>query len=382
MNLEPKNEPRQKHLWQIARIANVPIETDSGSLGLTVLLFLFIQSAISYSYPEWSLWLSLSLSFLITLSLYGSILAHELGHCLTAIRYGVEVRRISLSPLGGISHIPIEPDSPDKEMLIAVAGPVVSFGIGGIFGLAWLVVPTSGVWQPLSFLLLSFAAINFMLAVFNLLPGLPLDGGRVLRGLIWAKTGDYDRATLLVGYFGVALGAIMMLISLGLFSTGYYYVGFTLCFTGIFVMVSALLGTRYSRWQGRLRAVAVGGIFRQDFGTADANLSLGQLLSQHLLQRPFIVLVDQGRLVGTVSLTDSKKVISSRWWDTPATAVMTPIHQTIQVYPTTNALQASHLMQQHKTSLALVMAHPDTTDLTALLGVVAQHHLHAVARRK
>jgi CBS domain-containing protein len=109
-------------------------------------------------------------------------------------------------------------------------------------------------------------------------------------------------------------------------------------------------------------------------------LSLGQLLTQYLLQRPFVILVQDERLVGTVSLTDSKKVPSGMWWSVSASSVMTPIQQMVQVYPDTDALEVAHLLQQHKTSHALVMAQPNTTDLKELLGVVAQHHLHAAAR--
>jgi Zn-dependent protease len=376
------NPMHRTHIWHIGRIAGVPVETDSASLLLTPFIFLFIQSAITYTYPDWSVWLAISLSTLITLLLYGSVLAHELGHTLAALRLGVEVRRVSLSPLGGVSHIPLEPDTPRKEASIALAGPLVSFGLGLIFGLLWLVVPDNQALQPLSFLLVSLTAINFMLAIFNLLPGLPLDGGRILRATIWAKTGDYDRATMLTGYLGIILGAAMMAGSLWLLAIQLHYAGFTVCFTGLFVMVSALLGTRYSRWQGRLRLVTMDGILRQDFSTAPADISLGQLLSQHLLHRPFVILVDNGCLVGTVSLTDAKKMPPSLWWTVPATSVMTPFQQMLTVYPHTNALQAAHLMQKNKTSLALVMAQPDTTDLKELLGVVAQHHLHAVGRVK
>lgn len=382
MKAEQQHKLISQRVWRLGKAAGVPIESDMSSLLLTIFVFLFIKSAVLYTYPEWSEWVAFPLTLLISLFLIVSVIAHELGHSVVAVKLGVEVRRITISPLGGVSHIPQEPDTPRKEALIALAGPLVSLGLAGICGLGWLLVPVNQSLQSVSFLLLSATAINFMVAAFNLLPGLPLDGGRALRATIWAITHDYDRATRLTSYFGMAIGSIMVIGSIWFLSVGAYFVAAILNGTGLFVIISATLGSRYNRWQSRLRAVSVAGLVRQDFGMAEAALPLGELLSQQLLQRPFVVLIDKGQVAGAITLTDAKKVASDLWWHVPSSSVMTPFHQLTKLYPYTNALQATSLMQQHKTSMALVMANPTTPDLKDLLGVVAQHHLHAVARSK
>jgi len=205
-------------------------------LGITIqlhfswfIIFALIIGLLSYSLHDegYSLWTSIIAGVLTSILLFASVVAHELAHSLVAIRNGIPVKSITLFFLGGVAQITREAARPKTELLMAIAGPLCSLVLAGIFGSIWFLVwgnsqETFASNNPILWL----ASINLMLALFNLIPGFPLDGGRILRALLWQRTGDYKRATRIaslagqsVAYLMIGGGIAIMFINL---STNFY----------------------------------------------------------------------------------------------------------------------------------------------------------------
>lgn len=183
-----------------------------GSLVVTLLYAPLIGKLLPGT--NWAQGLLLAGTFAVLLGL--SVLAHELGHCLVALRLGIPVRRLRLFLLGGISEVSRTPRRPGEEGLVAAAGPLVSLVLAGLFGVAVLAAPGNG---ALWLLLMECAVANAAVAIFNILPGLPLDGGRILRACVWAGTGRRSAGTrIAVIGAGFVAGALMVWALIGLFA--------------------------------------------------------------------------------------------------------------------------------------------------------------------
>lgn len=196
--------------------------------GIMLLMFAFQSGAGLAALP-------LAIAFVV--ALFASVLAHEYGHALAARSYGIPTRAITLHGLGGLAQIEAEPRRPSHEIVVASAGPAVSFMLAGA-GFAATVL-LSLVAAPLAELAIWFAWVNLLLGAFNLLPGMPLDGGRILRGILWARSGDRRAATLTAAAWGVRVGQGLMIFGvlgiLGVTSFG----GLPMLLVGLFVSQAA-----------------------------------------------------------------------------------------------------------------------------------------------
>ena len=196
-------------------------------------------------YGGWSQLLYWSIALVATILLFSSVLVHEMSHCVVARRGGREVRGITLFLLGGISDLNEEVVSPGREFWVAVAGPAASFGIAGIALVGFVIVDIPYVNAILGYLVV----MNIVLGVFNLFPAFPMDGGRILRAIIWRTTGSVSRADNLASRSGNLAG-------IGLMLTGVYLLVFDSLFVGIWVLGlgwfirSAALSFREGQWEG------------------------------------------------------------------------------------------------------------------------------------
>lgn len=174
-------------------------------LGAALIVLLYTP-LVGQLLPQAGVWTSAVIAAMFTVLLAASVLLHELGHCLVSLRFGLPVRRVRLFLLGGISEISRTPPRPRQEALIAGAGPAVSLVLAAASGLGWLALnPGDAIWL----LVAQTCVANFAVGVFNLLPGLPLDGGRMLRALTWASTGRRHSGTT-AGVVGAAVVAIVL----------------------------------------------------------------------------------------------------------------------------------------------------------------------------
>lgn len=236
-----------------------------------------------------------------------SLLAHELAHALLARRFGVRVKSVTLWALGGVTTFDEEPVTPRANALVAAAGPVVSLVLGGLFVVAARCVDPTWLYGLAIVALNWLAAMNVLLGLFNLLPAAPLDGGRVLRALLWARTGDRDKATAMAAAVGQALG-------FGLIGWGFvtmmsgYFSGVWLALVGWFILGSASAERQQAQVFGKLRGVTVRDVMTPHpviapgWWTVDAFAA--HLADDGVRHRVFPVVDFEGRPVGVVGLPE------------------------------------------------------------------------------
>ncbi len=170
---------------------------------------IFILLTVSLVYPNYSQWLYWILGIITCLLFFASVVAHELAHSLVGRANGIPIENITLFIFGGVAQMTKEVTRPGAELKMAVAGPVTSLVIGGLFALLWLLIPN--ITEPVALMILWLAAINGILAAFNLIPGFPLDGGRVFRALLWRFTDNYSRSTRIAARLGQGIGYLFIL---------------------------------------------------------------------------------------------------------------------------------------------------------------------------
>ncbi|NWF77595.1 MAG: site-2 protease family protein [Chloroflexi bacterium] len=263
---------------------------------------------------------------LTSLLFFASIITHELAHSILAIRNNIPVKEITLFVFGGVSQITKEATHPRAELLIAIVGPLTSLALAGIFyGLHLLLAGTQ---QILAASLMQWLAwINVFLAAFNLIPGFPLDGGRIFRALVWRKTQDYHKATRIATKVGQGIayaliaGGIALILIFRLWSNGMW-----LIFIGWFLSDAA----RASYQQILLRDALAGVTARQvtDYGSPliPPHMNLMELVQQYVLPtgRTCFLVSWGAELEGMVTLQQIKKVPRTRWAITSVQDIMTP----------------------------------------------------------
>ncbi|MGB7568869.1 MAG: site-2 protease family protein [Chitinivibrionales bacterium] len=189
-----------RHTIPLGKLFGIPVGLDySWFLIFTLLTWMLATSYFPGEFKNWPAPLYWGMGAVTAVLLFGSVLLHELGHSIVAQRYKVPVRVITLFLFGGVARIGAEPPSAIAEFFIAVAGPLVSLFLGLLF---WAIQPGVAGSGPLLGLAKYLAYINLSLALFNLIPGYPLDGGRVFRAIIWAITKNMSRATLIAAHVG------------------------------------------------------------------------------------------------------------------------------------------------------------------------------------
>jgi Zn-dependent protease/CBS domain-containing protein len=281
--------------------------------------------AMSYfpqSYPGWTSLVYWITGVIASILLFVSVLLHELAHSFVAQARGLPVRSITLFIFGGVSNIVREAENPRTEFAMAVVGPLSSLVIAGVFYGLFLVVPNK--LDPLAALLSYLAGINALLAVFNLIPGFPLDGGRVLRSIIWGATGNLVKATNIAGRVGLVFG--WGLIGVGLFQilAGNFLGGIWIAFIGWFLSSAAESSRQETTVQEYLKGFRVKDVMTpnpQTIGPGATVLEVVQgIFSQY--HRRAVPVARDGKLVGIVTLTNIRGLPQEKWAITPVEAIM------------------------------------------------------------
>ena len=274
-----------------------------------------------------------------------SVLLHELGHSYMAVRNGIPVKGITLFIFGGVAQITREPSKPGVEFRVAIAGPVVSIILAGIFGGLWLLdqfVPVLA--GPSQWL----ARINFFLAAFNLIPGFPLDGGRVLRSLVWRYTGDFQKATQVASSSGQIVAFGFMAYGIFTILQGNFFNGLWLTFIGWFLQNAAASAYAHTNLEQSLRGVTTSQAMNKILPAVPAVTRLETLVQEEYLnggQRVFVV-VDEGTGVfrGMLTLQDIKEIPREQWPQVTVGQAMKLPDDLVAVTPETPLLSALQQM--------------------------------------
>lgn len=313
-----------KHSWRVGKIVGIEIRIDSSWFVILILL----TWSLAYSYfperfPDWLSFQYWLIGLVTSLLIFVSVLIHELSHSLVAIAQGEKVKSITLFILGGVAQISEEPKQPVQEFFMALVGPLTSFGIGVMALVLSFVL--KGVSEPLGAVVSYLALINIILAVFNLLPGFPMDGGRVFRSIIWKVTGDLRKATKIASRVGQ--GFAFFLIFAGILQVlGGSPSGFWLVFVGWFLHSAAIRGYQQVMVESLLKGVTAKELMTKDFHAVPSTLLVQDLVDAYILrqkERVFLV-QDDGVLKGIVCLEDVKTVPREKWTQTLVAKIMTP----------------------------------------------------------
>jgi Zn-dependent protease/CBS domain-containing protein len=314
-----------KNAWRIGRLFGIDIHIDSSWI---VIFILFSWSlAGTYfpkAYPGWPSGLYWAMGVLTSLLVFASVLVHELSHSIVAQKQGDKVSRITLFILGGVSQISEEPKEPVKEFRMAVAGPVSSFILAGAFlGISILLKSVS---QPLGGAARYLAIINAGLGVFNLLPGFPMDGGRVLRSILWKTSGDLKKATKIASVSGQVIAFLLIFLGVGRILRGDFG-GLWFILIGWFLQNASVRGYEQVAVKSVLQGMKARDLMATDFETIPPGLSVERLVDDYILkkkERVFLVTGFEGGLQGIVCLEDVKATPRGRWPETTVGEIMTP----------------------------------------------------------
>lgn len=336
-----------KGSFRIARIAGI----DIGIHYSWVLIFVLITWSLAASYfpsfnPGWDVWLYWVSALVTAILLFFSVLFHELAHSLVAKSRGVQVKSITLFLLGGVSNLESEPEKPGVEFGVAIVGPLSSVLLAGIFWAAgyFNLVP----FGPGKAITGYLVVINIMLAAFNILPGFPLDGGRVLRSIIWGATNDLKKATNIATVVGQVFGWIMIAGGAFWAITNDLISGIWLVFIGWFLNSAAEASRRELELKSLWLNVRVSGVMNDRPETIQPGISIETLVNEVYVRRGLraVPVAADGNLIGIVTLADIKKVPMDEWRNTPVSGVMT--RQPLKtVKPEDNMSTAVKLMAEH-----------------------------------
>jgi Zn-dependent protease/predicted transcriptional regulator len=315
-------------------------------IALLIVFSLFGQ--FHSSHAQWSTATIFTMALATAVLFFGSLLLHELSHALMATARGIPVREITLFALGGVSQMEGEAPDAKSEFWIAIVGPATSVVIGLVcVGLAGVAGPAA--LNPLVAMFSLLGYINLALAVFNLVPGYPLDGGRILRSVLWWKSGDMERATRLAAKIGQAVAGAFIALGIVEFFSGAGIGGLWIAFIGWFLLQAAKESYLQIGLKHVLEGVRVGDLMTHDCGVVSGGLSVQDLVDDELLrtgQRCFFV-ADNGGVGGIVTLNEIKQVARPQWPFTRLREIMIPPERLRTVTPSTSIASALELMARN-----------------------------------
>jgi Zn-dependent protease/CBS domain-containing protein len=342
----------------IGRLFGINIYVDWSWLLIFLLVTWNLATQFVQVHPTWRPELFWGLAIVAALLFFASVLAHELAHSIVAQAQGIPVRNITLFLFGGVSNIQQEPRSPRAEFLLAIVGPLTSLVIGAICLLAagaFVRLPADAAMNPgslllaldpLTTLLLWLGPVNILLGVFNLIPGFPLDGGRVLRAILWGATGNFSVATRWASRIGQLFAWLLIFTGIAMifgvevpfFGTGLVG-GLWLAFIGWFMSSAARQSEQQVAVHDMLEGVPATRLMHSNVATVPPRMSVGDLVHRHVMgtdERAFPV-VDGDRLLGLVTLEDIRKVAPEDWGIRTVAEIMTPADHLAVVQPQDDA---------------------------------------------
>jgi len=320
-----------RHAIPIGRIFGISIDLDySWFLVFGLMTWILATSYYPAEFKNWSVAEYWFMGAFTAVMLFVSVLLHELGHSIVAKRYGIPVPRITLFVFGGVSQIATEPTSAGAEFWIAAAGPAVSFVLALIF---WELRPLLVSSGPLLAVVKYLALLNLVLGIFNLVPGFPLDGGRVFRSILWGITKDFRRATAIATVTGRIFGYLFIFYGVGQAISGNVFNGLWIAFIGWYLESAASSQSQTQIVKDLLGDHKVSEVMNQDFARISSDVTLQELVDKNVLtqgRRSFVVGNGQGP-AGLVTLSTIKEVPRSAWPTTSAGNVMIPIEKAISI---------------------------------------------------
>ncbi|WP_017655199.1 site-2 protease family protein [Fortiea contorta] len=308
-------------------------------------------SGLAAQFPQISGVLALLLGLMTALLLFASVVAHELGHSFVAISQGIDVKSITLFIFGGLASLEKESKTPGEAFWVAIAGPLVSLLLFGVFTAIGFVTPVSGAAAAILGVL---AAVNLSLALFNLIPGLPLDGGNILKALVWKVTGNpykgvtfASRVGQVFGWVAIASGLIPLILFGSLNNSWNLIIGF-------FLLQNAGNAAQFARVQEKLTGLTASDAVTPDSPVVAGSMSLREFAEAQILYgqnwQKFLVTDDEGQLVGAFGVNDLRNISTTLWSETQVKDIMRPMVESTTVQSDQPLLEAVQILEQQKLS--------------------------------
>lgn len=334
---------------RLGRIAGIEIGLHYSWFIIAILITFSLKDQFRMVNPDWSPVLMWGIALVTAVLFFVALLLHELAHSLVAKSRGLKVRAITLFALGGVSQIESEASDAKSEFWIAIVGPLTSLAIGALcLGVERLAFPGQATEPaaPVAALLMWLGRINVVLAIFNMIPGYPLDGGRVLRSIIWWIGQSQERATKWASYAGQLVAFLFILYGLVASFTTRSFQGLWIVFIGWFLLDASRSTSLQMEILSGLRGRRVADIMERDCALVEGHISLQDFVDEYVLRsgRRCFIVVQGNSLVGLITPNEVKKVPREEWPQTSIQSVMIPLKQLHVVTPDTAAVQALDLL--------------------------------------
>lgn len=308
--------------FRVGNLFGIPFYLNISWFLVLALVTFSYGGGLANQFPELGVVMPWILGLVAALLLFSSVLAHELGHSFVAQSQGIEVKSITLFLFGGLASLGRESKTPGESFWVAIAGPLVSLGLFGLFTAIVQTVPLSA---PLAAILGLLASINLILALFNLIPGLPLDGGNILKSAVWKVTGNPYKGTVfasrvgqVIGWLAIASGVVPIFFNAGF--------NFWNVLIGWFLLQNAGTSAQSAQIQEKLDGLTAGDAVTPDSPVIPANLSLREFANNYVIGhrnwRKYLVTDENQQLIGALSVEAMRQVPTSDWNDVQVSELM------------------------------------------------------------
>ncbi|MBN2058414.1 MAG: site-2 protease family protein [Candidatus Saganbacteria bacterium] len=357
-----------KRSFHLTTLFNIPVEINyTWFIILGLVVYSLARGYFPYTDPDldqFSHWLMAVISALL---LFASLLAHEFSHSLVAMHNKLSIKGITLFVFGGVAHMENEPQSPGIEFKMAAAGPAMSFFLALVFFALSLACYNLGLPHFALSITQYLMILNIAVGLFNLIPGFPLDGGRILRAALWHYLRDIRKATAIASGFGK--GFAFFLMGFGLFNllSGALIAGIWLIFIGFFVMEAADASYRQLVMKRFISGTKIGDYITKDVIVIPAEMRIGRMIDEYFLRyrhHSFPVVRDD-QILGILTLHDIKLVPRDNWLETTARDIMKPLRQDMVIGPQADAMEALAKLAANQVGRLLVI------ERDKLLGIIS-----------
>ena len=348
--------------WRVGSLFGIPLLIDPS--WLFILAIVTLSNALRWQtrYPDWGTSVAWGTGFAMAILLFVSVLLHELGHSLVAKVQGIQVKSITLFFFGGIAAIAQEPKTPGKAFQVAIAGPAVSFSLFVLLTLLTFLMPNRE--MPLTVLFQDLAAINLVLTLFNMIPGLPLDGGQVLKAIVWKLTGSQIKGIRTAAKVGRILGFVAIAWgmadvfgvtkSLGL----PYFGGLLGALIGWFIVQNASAYDRVTELQEAMLKVKADDAMTRDFRVIDAGMGLQNFANEYVIteRASLYYAASNGRYRGAVNTEDLQRIERSEWQTRTLLDIVHPLTEIPTVQESTPIVEVIQLLENQNLPRVTVLS--------------------------
>jgi Zn-dependent protease/predicted transcriptional regulator len=329
---------------RLGRILGIPIYLHPSWFIIFALITLSLRTQFTSQHPNWSPQQHWALGIITSVLFFASVVFHEMSHSVVAVRYLIPVQSITLFVFGGLARIERDPESAKQEFNIAIAGPLSSLFLAGCF---WLVSHFASGNEMVAAASRWLWEINLILALFNLLPGFPLDGGRILRGIAWGITGNFTRATEIATRSGKAIAYLMILVGVWQALNGNWVGGLWTAFIGWFLLSASQESFAQVAIRNMLSGVRAEDVMSSDIPTVARDMSIEEYVHEVLRTgRQFHIVTGVGNPVGLITLDAARTVPREEWSNTSVQAAMLTLDRIRSAAPDEPALAVLDRMQK------------------------------------